>query len=365
MKSVRMSIIIVLALLSPFIWGQQDLSPDDYMMLATFYEMKEYRTFDVSNQGEITYKSKQQLSAKPYHITCAPNGKWGLVGCSTLYSVLIEIDKERKVHVWDYLPNPYISGETAFYVAISPDSRKGCYRHSLNTVNIINNSNYTVTINSNISLGKFAFLSPCRIIAHTPVIDWWTLSEFSVRNDGVTTPTGVTIDISPSTAQRGICVSPDGKTAIVISGVGADVTVIRVNGDGDFSVVQQFGRYEQPSAVHFSQNSSLVAIRYERFISIYAVSYDSRLTEISRASIPRGVPDGMMAVSYDFKLAVAGYRVLEGGYYKSYFYVFRIHENGMIEYLPDKDYVCLGLYADIAFVPPQVTDAEPAWNMYE
>jgi len=73
----------------------------------------------------------------------------------------------------------------------------------------------------------------------------------------------------------------------------------------------------------------------------------------------------MMAVSHDFKLAVAGYRVLESGVQKSYFYVFRIHENGMIEYLPDKDYVCLGLYGDIAFVPPQVTDAESAWSRYE
>jgi len=72
-----------------------------------------------------------------------------------------------------------------------------------------------------------------------------------------------------------------------------------------------------------------------------------------------------MGVSPDFKLAVAGERVLESGVHKSYFYVFRIHENGMIEYLPDKDYVCLGHFTDIAFVPPQVTDAEPAWDSYE
>ena len=363
--------IIFLVLLSPFIWGQQAPCPDDYVMLATFYEMKEYRTFHVSNQGEITYNSKQQFPLKPFLIAIAPNGKWGLIGCVTTpdpsmqYSILLKIGKEKNIELWDYLYNKYLNGETSRYVSISPDSSIGCYGNNLNSVRVLNNNFYNLHYNSNIPVAVYDFLSSNRILAQT---GWHILSEFSVSPDGVTTPTGVTIDISPSTAQRGIRVSPDGRTAIVISGVGADVTVIRVNGDGDFSVVQQFGyagdNYN-PSAVYFSQNSSLAAIRYQKFISIYAVSYDSRLTEISRASIPRGVPDGMMAVSYDFKLAVAGYRVLESGVQKSYFYVFRIHENGMIEYMPDKDYVCLGLYGDIAFVPPQVTDAEPAWDMYE
>ncbi len=74
---------IFLVLLSPVIWGQQAPSPDDYVMLGTFYEMKEYRTFDVSNQGDISYKSKQQLILEPASIAIAPSGKWGLLGCFT------------------------------------------------------------------------------------------------------------------------------------------------------------------------------------------------------------------------------------------------------------------------------------------
>jgi len=332
--------------------------------------MKEYRTFDVSNQGDISYKSKQQLILEPASIAIAPNGKWGLLGCFTTpdpsmqYSILLKIDKESNIQMWDYIDNPYVAGEFSYAVAISKCSKYGCYGNFLSIVNIVSPHNYEVTFN-NCNVGDYDFISSNRIIAKT---SYGILSEFTVSADGITTPTGATVNISPSTCNAGIRVSPDGKTAIVISGVGADVTVIRVNGDGDFSVVQQFGyagdNYN-PSAVHFSRDSSLVAIRYSPFISIYSVSYDSRLTEISRAYIPWGIPTGRMAVSHDFKLAVAGYRVLEGSVYKSYFYVFRIHENGMIEYLPDKDYVCLGLYGDIAFVPPQVTDAEPAWNSYE
>jgi len=366
MKTLLVIAIISLHLLSPFLWGQQAPSPDDYMMLATFYELKEYRTFQVSNQGEITYNSKQQLPLEPFRITIAPNGKWGLIGCRTTpdpamqYSVLLKIDDKSNISIWEYLYNMYQIGKP-YLVAISSDSKIGAYGIRMNTVKIINNDIYSIQYNNN-PVDRYGFLSSEKMIAQT---DWHIFSEFTVSTDGVTTPTGITIDISPSAGNTGMRVSPDGSTVIVISGVGADVTVIRVNGDGDYSVVQQFGRYDQPSAVHFSQNSSLVAIRYEYYISIYSVSYDSRLTEISRAYIPWGIPTGRMAVSHDFKLAVAGYRVLEGSVYKSYFYVFRIHENGMIEYLPDKDYVCLGLYGDIAFIPPQVTDAEPAWNNYE
>ena len=224
---------------------------------------------------------------------------------------------------------------------------------------------HDIQYNINIPVVWYDFLSPTKILAQT---DWNILSEFSVSADGVTTPTGAIVNIYPSTANRGIRVSPDGKTAIVISGVGADVTVIRVNGDSDFSVVQQFNpgiNNYNPGAVHFSPDSRYAAIRFSSFICIYSIANDSRLTEISRAIIPQVNGNASMGVSHDFRIAVAGDRMLVNGVHKTFFFVYRIHENGMIEYLPDKDYVCLGHFTDIAFVPPQVTDAEPAWSRYE
>ena len=361
---------ITIILLASLLWGQQASASDDYVMACTFEQSREYRVYSVSSDGGIFFTSKQSIATSPYKITFAPNGKWGMIGCRTSsipesqYSVLLRVDKQSKVHLWDYVFNNHVDYEMTDEISISSDSSLGCYGNALNIVKV-NKNVYSIKYNNNPPVGHYDFVSSSKIIAQT---SWYNYSGFSIREDGTTTPTGVTVDIAPSSGNAGICVSPDGRTAIVISGVGADVTVIRVNGDGDFSIVQQFGYQGDnhgPSAVHFSQNSSLVAIRYVNFISIYAVSYDSRLTEISRASIPYPGSGHKMGVTHDFRIAVATYRVWVNGIPSTFFYVFRIHENGMIEYLPGKDYVCLGLSSDIAFVPPQVTDAEPAWNNYE
>ena len=363
---------ITIILLASLLWGQQASASDDYVMACTFEQSREYRVYSVSSDGGIFFTSKQSIATSPYKITFAPNGKWGMIGCRTSsipesqYSVLLRVDKQSNVHLWDYLFNEYHVGYSDS-VTIDQNSSIGVYGINMNTIKILNNNQYTINYN-NTPVDNYDFLSSMKIIARSGLIGYSILSEYTIREDGTTTPTGVTVDIAPSSGNAGICVSPDGKTAIVISGVGADVTVIRVNGDGDFSIVQQFGYQGDnhgPSAVHFSQNSSLVAIRYVNFISIYAVSYDSRLTEISRASIPYPGSGHKMGVTHDFRIAVATYRVWVNGIPSTFFYVFRIHENGMIEYLPGKDYVCLGLSSDIAFVPPQVTDAEPAWDMYE
>jgi len=375
MKKMRITLlpILIIGLLLPFSWGQQTLAPEEYTVVCTFSESsKEYRTYRVDVDGQIYFINQQNLISAPYLIRFAPNGKWGIIGCwvypdpATHYSVLIRIDKMRNILIWDYLYNKYLSGEGSIFASISPDSTIGCYGNVINTVRVSRDCmSHDIQYNINIPVVWYDFLSPTKILAQT---DWNILSEFSVSADGVTTPTGAIVNIYPSTANRGIRVSPDGKTAIVISGVGADVTVIRVNGDSDFSVVQQFNpgiNNYNPGAVHFSPDSRYAAIRFSSFICIYSIANDSRLTEISRAIIPQVNGNASMGVSHDFRIAVAGDRMLVNGVHKTFFFVYRIHENGMIEYLPDKDYVCQGMFTDIAFVPPQVTDAEPAWDRYE
>jgi hypothetical protein len=37
----------------------------------------------------------------------------------------------------------------------------------------------------------------------------------------------------------------------------------------------------------------------------------------------------------------------------------------MLEYLSDKNFATSGHVSDIAFVPPQITEANPSWNMYQ
>ena len=64
-------------------------------------------------------------------------------------------------------------------------------------------------------------------------------------------------------------------------------------------------------------------------------------------------PDGKYAVT----------RTLMGG--ASIFFVVRIHEDGKLEYLPNNDYNCSGQVSDIAFIPPQKSEADSSWNRYE
>jgi hypothetical protein len=47
------------------------------------------------------------------------------------------------------------------------------------------------------------------------------------------------------------------------------------------------------------------------------------------------------------------------------FFVVRVHDDGTLEYLPDKTYfTSYGDVSDIAFVPPRKTEANPSWLMY-
>ena len=84
------------------------------------------------------------------------------------------------------------------------------------------------------------------------------------------------------------------------------------------------------------------------------------MTEADSLDLP-GYPGEDMAITPDGKYVIT--RELINNF--SFFYVVRLHQDGTLEYLPEKDYICGGHVSAMAFVPPQVTRADESWTFYE
>jgi hypothetical protein len=133
---------------------------------------------------------------------------------------------------------------------------------------------------------------------------------------------------------------------------------------GDFHIVQQFNTYSlNPGEAAFTPDSQYAIISFcvtsiGPDMVIYRIGGDSRLTEIDDATYPEATFG--ITMTHDGKFGVT--RALVNNI--TIFYVMRIHEDGTLEYLPDKDYVTTGHDFDLAFVPPQKTEADSSWTMY-
>ena len=322
--------------------------------------------FSVGNDGVIKflYKLTVTQGGEAENITFAPNGHWGLIGCWTTswppsqFTTVFGIDKNQNITIIGFVHNEY-----GWLVAISPDSQYGVYGAYLGTIRF-NNYNKTYIVINNINnifdniSASFSSLNNKFTIEDgiSKVI------EFEISDNGNAVPTSNTLDISPAIAIG--CpdneTSPDGRTCILLNNSNMCITVLSIHKDGGFSLVQQFGKQSlNPRVVGFTPDSKYAIISFYGHIRSYKINDDCHLSEVS--SIDLGTTAGeAMGVTPDGKFAVTeeqfnGYLI---------FYVFKIHEDGTLEYLPQNDYICGGFASAIAFVPPYKTAADPSWNMY-
>jgi len=339
----------------------------DYKMISIGNEGSDKaNVFSVNNDGIIKflYELTVTKGAEAESITFAPNGHWGLIGClstswpSYQFTTVIGVDKNQIISIIGYVHNEY-----GWLVAISPDSKYGVYGAYLGTIRFNNYNNTYIVINNinyifdNIS-ASFSSLNNKLIIEDgiSKVI------EFEISDNGNAVPTSNTLDISPAIAIG--CpdneTSPDGKTCILLNNSNMCITVLSIHKEGGFSLVQQFGEQRlNPRVVRFTPDSKYAIISFDDHIRSYKINDDYHLSEVS--SIYFEYPAGeAMDVTPDGKFAVTeeqfnGYLI---------FHVFKIHDDGTLEYLPQNDYIYGGFASAIAFVPPYKTAADPSWNMY-
>ncbi len=363
MRNVLMTICIAWLLFT----GQPGVLFADYVMMCTFFQNPVAKVYKVSDEGNITLNYPLEVGGNPRSLRFAPNGRWGLIGSHTTYypptqnTIILGVDENRQISV---LGTAHCEHE--WLVAISPDSHYGVYGNDLKTLCFCQGS-YTVIPTNNPDLAgfhaDFSPLSGCLIARHS----WQKVAEYTLLPDGRTTSTGLIMDISPSSGNSDLEVSPDGRTCIVLSAGTTGITVLQVHQQGGFSLVQQFNPPSlNPQEVDFTPDSRFAIVSFgdtrtsAADMRSYSIGADSHLTEVDSIMLP-GSPGEDMAVTPDGKFAIT--RELKWGY--SFFYVVRIYEDGTLEYLPDKDYVCTGDVSAIAFVPPYKTAAGKSWTRYE
>ena len=352
-----------------FLWAQPCLLFSDYVMMCTFFENPEARVFNVSDEGSINYEYSLTVTqgASPESLVFSRNGKCGLVGVHTTYYppthiiTVLGVDNSDTISVLGTVHN-----ENEILVAISPDSKYGVYGRNLQTLRFNSDNTYELipTENPNLSgiYGDFSSLSG-NLITNSGYPGKKIL-EFTLLPDGRTTATGVVVDISPSPGFQNVKVSPDGKTCIVLSIAEYNITSLRVNESGGFSIAQQFhSQSSNPFDIGFTPDSKYVLISFiddeDGNIRSFQINEDSTLTLVDAIVLPY-YPGEDMAVTPDGKFAITRGLIQS----KSYFDVVRIHEDGTLEYLPEKGYIDNLPVSDMEFVPPQITAAGNTWLMY-
>ena len=339
----------------------------DYRMICIGDEGSDKASiFSVNNDGIIKFLYELTVTpgGEPDGITFAPNGHWGLIGCWISswpiyqFTTVIGVDNNQIISIIGYVHNEY-----GWLVAISPDSQYGVYGANLGTIHF-NNHNNTITVINNINpiitnyYASFSSLSN-KLIVEDGISK---VVEYEISDTGNAIPTSNTLDISPAIAMAypDNETSPDGKTCILLNNSNMCITVLSIHKDGGFSLVQQFGEQSlNPRVVRFTPDSKYAIISFWGHIGSYKINDDSNLTEISSISLDFSTGEAM-GVTPDGKLAVTEEQF--NGYH--IFYVFKIHDDGTLEYLPQNDYIYGGFISAIAFVPPYKTAADPSWNMY-
>ena len=169
------------------------------------------------------------------------------------------------------------------------------------------------------------------------------------------------MDIAPSSGLQDIDISPDGKTCIILSGPSYQITVLRLHEKGGFSMIQQFDTDSlNCSQVVFSPDSKYAVVSFRNSgkpsLRCYSIDEASRLTEVCVLYLD-DYPGEDLAITPDGQYVVTRFQKLGNVTYN----VIRLHEDGTLEYLPEKDYTEAGSCAAIAFLPePQPT----GWKLY-
>jgi hypothetical protein len=335
-------------------------------MLCTFFEDYEAKVFHVNDNGAITYQYSVSVPFDRLSVVFATNGKWGLMGgnTSSIYpewkvTTILGVDENRNITCLGSVHNEYEE-----LVAISPDSQYGVYGANLGTIHF-NNYNNTFTVINNINPPVTNFCTSFSSLNDKLIVEDGInkVIEYEISDNGNTVATSNTLDISPAIAMGGPDneTSPDGKTCILLNNSNMCITVLSIHKEGGFSLVQQFGKQSlNPRVVRFTPDSKYAIISFFGHVRSYIIGDDFHLTEVS--SIDLGLyAGGVMDITPDGKFFVTqeqfnGYLI---------FYIFKIHDDGTLEYLPQNDYICGGFVSAIAFVPPYKTAADPSWNMYQ
>jgi len=356
MKNTLLFVTIVWLLLL----GQPDALFADYTMMCTYYGSPVAYVYKVSDEGDISlwYSMTVTPGGEPDSIVFSPNGHWGMVGCwttdwlPTQWTTLLEIDNNGLINVLDYVFN----NDRGWLLAISPDSKFGIYGSDLKTLRYYGDGIYNVISTNNTIMANyeasFSVLNNQLYVGDS----YKQIVECKLAEDGITTATGFKLSIDPSSGSEDIKVSPDGRTCIVLSSIHYFVTVLHIHAEGGFELVEQFNTTSYADEVDFTPDSQYAVITCFYDMRIYRIEQDSHLTETDRITLPHR-PGEYMAITPDGKYVITGI---------FNFQVVRILDGGKFQYLPEKDYPHTpGSVSALAFVPPQITEANPSWNMYQ
>ena len=341
----------------------------DYIMMCTYFDNPVARVYRVGDDGSIMFQNYLTVGGNPESLRFSPNGKWGLIGSNTTTypptqkTIVLNVDRNREISVAGSVFN-----DVGELVAISPDSRWGVHGADLKTIRRYSNGTFTAIPCENPIYAANAFADFSSLNGYiyckgaTRVIN-----EHYIGPDGVVRPTGDSVNISPSSAALGIRISPDGKTGVILSISEFHLTSLRIMKEGGMSLVQQFNVSDgYPYVVKFTPDSKYAIVTFMGAsfgpdLRCFRINSDSTLSEVGSVILPDN-PSGNMDITSDGKYIVT---VELPSPYISRYYVVCLHDDGTLEYLPDKTFEAPGHCSSIAFVPPQVTDAEPAWSMYE
>ncbi len=331
----------------------------DYILVCPFFGSTTAKTFKVSEEGDITFWYNFQIDGYPTSLTFSPDGHWGLIGSPRSYypekdrTIVLGIDKVQNVSMLES-----IWCDKDNIVLFTNDSMHGFFGSNLRTINFNSqNQHYQINTTENPALCSEAGFSiySNKIIA---VADK-NIKEFDLNSDEIVYSTGFLVDISPSTGNAGIDITPDGKTCIITSYYNYQITTLNIKQTGGFDKVQQFNPIPQNAwQCEITYDSKYAIVLFTNCVKSFLIGNDAQLTEVGHADIKEGREN--LAVTPDGKYAITRYLYND----KSVFQVVKINAGGTLQYLPEKDLTITGHISAMAFLPPYQEYLSTSWYLY-
>jgi len=346
----------------------------DYLLFFYFIETDIAWASDLDTSGELTLRKEYTVGWYPNDVSVTPNGRLVIIaGDTEPYLSCFFINKDGSIDdpiYYNYFGDigfkrivyhPYLP---IGYIGPYPRCEKFTIDYQMKTISPTTDTMEIRIQHTRIGYSKW---SNCLVFKDSKELFNRCIRTRNILLDGSISSTSHTLDLSPSSCNMDLAVSPDGHWAVTLGSDQPAMSVVGINRDGSLYLIQElsfdvFKEARNPGLIYFTPNGLYLLMLCQDtpncILTFFVDQFTGRITLMDKYPfksypIPLGSAGGS-AITPDGKYflftngGVPGYPLDE-----EWYDIFRIEGNGKLTWLPDKKKVVkYRSSADKKFVPP-------------
>jgi hypothetical protein len=348
-------------------------SGSDYMLVGSFFSYDHAKVFDMDGEGNISVRDEEiYMGNTSWKVTCSPNGKVFTISASgDQYNQVCWVNESHKVEIGDTMGPSYDVFHSDFpylYHQILGGYESYVIDYDAKQM-LPTGFSLIAPVGGSRQIGFSQYMSG---IVWTRSVD--SLGSFTVNDDGSFT-TNTNILWLDEGQYNNLSISPNAKQAAIYGKVFPNLKIVNIQQDGSMFVLQTNDQdiYVDVAEIAYSPNGKfLIAIAigtlYKPQIVSYSVDQDTgeiTLADMILGSVTKWNNPNEITVSPDSKYVLVTSIGLGS---VNYIQVVRLHEDGSLEWLPEKTFYSPHYFSDLKFLPlpvPPPLSADDNWTSYE